>query len=229
MKTPLIYSICIKTQDEYYKRHLTHFFTEKEMNVTDDADIANIIIFHSAKFSDQAPDVIRKFRMKNDVPIIALSNGYTEKAILDLYDSGIDFCGTLPMKEEEIYLRALVFIRRTPFKRNIKAYKFGNVILSGMRLIRSDGIIISIPLREYQLISFLFEHADEIVYMKTIIKELYDIDNKYDAGYHFARRTLDIYIGRIRKHLAGTSIEIATIRGQGWILQEKTLQYATPL
>jgi len=231
MKTPLIYSICIKTQDEYYKRHLTHFFSEKEMNVTDNADIANIIIFHSAKFSDPTTEIIRKFRINNDTPIISLSNGYTEKAILDLYGAGIDFCGTLPMNEEELYLRIMVFIHRYSFSVKHKAisYKAGNVVLSYLKIIKADGTEIKLPERPYQLLCFLFQRKDTIVYYKQLTEYLYAINDRYSKDFFFAKRVIDVYFNRMRQYLNGTSLEIKTIRNKGWILQEKIFEHATPV
>lgn len=219
MKQPHI--ICIKTHDNYYKRHLTHFLQEKDMVISDDADIADLIIFHSSRFSDAAPAVINKFRLKSNIPIIALSNGYTPKAILLLYDSGIDFCGTLPMLEEEIYLRALVFIRRSFTRRDTVSYTVGNVTLSSMRLILADGTKILINQRPYQLIHFLFEGANAIVYTQDVIAKAYGISDKGSMDYYYAKKTIDSYFSRIRKHLANTSVEIVTIHRRGWILREK--------
>lgn len=219
MKQP--HTICIKTHDNYYKRHLTHFLQEKDMVISDDADIADLIIFHSSRFSDAAPAVINKFRLKSNIPIIALSNGYTPKAILLLYDSGIDFCGTLPMLEEEIYLRALVFIRRSFTRRDTVSYTIGDVTLSGMRLIFANGTKILINQRPYQLIHFLFEGAGAIVYTQDVIAKAYGISDKGSMDYYYAKKTIDSYFSRIRKYLADTSVEIVTIHRRGWILREK--------
>lgn len=229
MKTHNIYSVFIKTQDEYYKRHLTHFFTEKKMNVTKDADTANVIIFHADKFSDDAPEIIRRFRQKNNIPIIALAVFSTELSRLALYNAGVDFCGRLPMQDEEIYLRSLVFIRRGPIKRNDATYQAGDEILSGMKLIRSDGIEIIIQARPYQIMCFLFENAGNLVYSKDIIEKFYGKKDRYSADYTFTKEIINVYVNRIRKHLKGTSLELKTVPTRGYILLAKTLEHATPL
>lgn len=221
MKTHSIYSIYIKTQDEYYKRHLTHFFTQKEMNVTENADKANVMIFHANKFSDDAPEIIRKFRQKSNVPIIALAGFSTEISRLALYNAGVDFCGLLPMQDEEIYLRSLVFIRRGPVKRNNATYQAGDEILSGMKLIRSDGIEIIMQARSYQIMCFLFENVGKLIYSKDIIEKFYGKKERYSADYNFTKEIINVYMNKIRKHLKGTSLELKTVPTRGYILQQK--------
>jgi two-component system alkaline phosphatase synthesis response regulator PhoP len=73
---------------------------------------------------------------------------------------------------------------------------------------------LKITLKEYNLLTLLLKNAERTLHRETIFAEVWDADFLGES------RTLDIHIKELRRKLneAGSSVEIRTIRGVGYML-----------
>lgn len=70
--------------------------------------------------------------------------------------------------------------------------------------------------KEYDLLECLASKSGQLVKRTTISSLLYQFDGEPDSN------SLDVLLARVRKKLAGSDVEIATIRGKGFILRVAT-------
>lgn len=78
------------------------------------------------------------------------------------------------------------------------------------------GQLMELTGKEYDLLAALASKHGELVKRISLINLLYNLEGEPDSN------SLDVLLARVRKKLAGSSIEIETVRGKGFILRVAT-------
>ena len=72
-----------------------------------------------------------------------------------------------------------------------------------------------LTLKEAQLLRYFIINRNKVLAREDILNEIWGEDD------YFLGRSMDVFISRLRKYLAGdNNIDIRTIRGTGFILEE---------
>jgi DNA-binding response OmpR family regulator len=160
----------------------------------------------------------RRIRMANKlVPIIFWTSRCMEQDKINGFIAGADDYVTKFVNWSEIHLRMQVFLRRTKMLAgkeicHIGAYRLN---MKDAMLIR-DGECVYLSPKEAAVLQLLAENMKQVVSRKSIIEDVW----RRDKTNHFADRSLEVFISRIRKYLKGDPrVEIESIRNVGYRLQ----------
>lgn len=128
-------------------------------------------------------------------------------------DAGADDYLAKPFDFREFEARCRVLVRRSRGQASevlqIGALAFDNAA----HRLTLGGEIIDLPNREYRLLEILLGRLGQLVSKDEIAKSLFGFDD--EAG----PNAIELYIGRLRKKLAGAPLRIVTVRGAGYMAE----------
>jgi two-component system, OmpR family, response regulator VicR len=161
----------------------------------------------------------KEFRALNhEIPIIFLSaKSLKEDRIEGLLAGGDDYI-TKPYSIEELALKIEVFLRRSKITGDTSVnkgiFKIGNYTFHYPNLqLTHEGISSRLTQREADLLKFMAENRNNVLKKEDILHEIWGSDS------YFNSRSLDVFISRLRKHLAkDPTVHINNMHGIGFIL-----------
>lgn len=170
-------------------------------------------------------DVCRELRRRTDVPIIMVTAKSAEIDTVVALEVGADDYVTKPYRLRELVARMRAVLRRRsgavdrgagdaigPAGRDV-------VELDGVELdadsheVRVDGALVSLPLKEFELLALLMENAGRVLPRATLIDRVWGSDYVGDT------KTLDVHVKRLRSKVEADPARptrIVTIRGLGY-------------
>ncbi len=159
--------------------------------------------------------VTREIRKKSDLPIIMLSARAEEFDLLTGFESGIDEYVTKPFSPAVLVKRVEALLKRSsgqPLSED-KSQK-GLVIDSNAFTAFIDGTPLELTLKEFELLSYLYENAGRVLTRDQLLNAIWGYDYLGDS------RTVDSHIARLRTKLGdyGAS-HLKTIYGMGYKLE----------
>lgn len=122
-----------------------------------------------------------------------------------------------PFAIDELIVRCRALVGRNRHEHSEpKSYEIGSFIFSPSDYtLTIQGITTLLSARESAVLHHLVRHKDQVVESGAILRELWGDDN------YFNLRSLNVYISRLRRHLAGdNNVEIISIRGVGYRLKD---------
>lgn len=153
-------------------------------------------------------------RHKKDLPVLMLTAKSELNDKIQGLDAGADDYLTKPFDLDELKARVRALLRRRTKSQvdviNIKALEFDLT----KRKLFLGGRDIALPRKELALLELLIARPEHVISKAQII------DHLYGSGSDIEESTIEIYIHRLRKRLAGSGVEIRTLRGLGYCLQE---------
>ncbi|HXH56781.1 response regulator transcription factor [Iamia sp.] len=164
-------------------------------------------------------DVCRELRRRSTVPIIMVTAKGAEIDTVVGLEVGADDYVTKPYRLRELVARMRAVLRRSPGEviaanGSVEALVAGEVRLDPERhevVIRGEDI--SLPLKEFELLALLLEHAGRVLTRDTLIDRIWGHDYVGDT------KTLDVHIKRLRAKVEPDPAHptlIITIRGLGY-------------
>jgi len=164
-------------------------------------------------------DVCREIRSKSRVPIIMVTAKGSEIDTVVGLEVGADDYVTKPYRLRELVARIRAVLRRRPMAAlepvlSGEELAVGDVSLDPERhevVIRGD--LVTLPLKEFELLALLLEHAGRVLTRETLIDRVWGIDYVGDT------KTLDVHIKRLRTKVEvdpANPTRIVTIRGLGY-------------
>jgi two-component system response regulator RegX3 len=165
-------------------------------------------------------DVCREIRKRSKVPIIMVTAKGSEIDTVVGLEVGADDYVTKPYRLRELVARMRAVLRRSPADAlpvavgDSERLQVGDVALDPERhevVIRGEDV--SLPLKEFELLSLLLENAGRVLTRDTLIDRVWGHDYVGDT------KTLDVHVKRLRSKVeADPSMptRIVTIRGLGY-------------
>lgn len=159
-------------------------------------------------------ELVRYFRKhKIDSIMIMLTAKDEETDILEAFEAGVDDYITKPFSPRELMARIRAHSKRV--KQSTESInEYGDIVINDKtRKITVANREIECTKKEYELLSYLVKNHDIVLTRDDILNDIWDFN--YDGD----TRIVDVHIFKLRNKLEGSSSEIASIRGVGYVLQ----------
>jgi two-component system response regulator RegX3 len=166
-------------------------------------------------------EVCRMIRTTSQVPIIMLTAKDAEIDKVVGLELGADDYVTKPYSSRELIARIKAVLRRGTVDESIDG-DTGVHIVAGIKLdigkhqVTINGEIVSLPLKEFELLEFLMRNAGRVLTRTQLI------DRVWGGDYYGDTKTLDVHIKRLRAKIESdpaNPVLIQTIRGLGYKLE----------
>ncbi|MFT4620030.1 MAG: two-component system response regulator TctD [Sulfitobacter sp.] len=149
---------------------------------------------------------------RDETPVIVLTARSEVSDRVGMLDLGADDYLTKPFDFSELEARVRAVLRRKGgSSSNIK--RFGDLEFDPLAgVLGVGGERISLRNRELRLLE-VFLGAPGMIFSKTKL-----VDRLFSYEEDVSENAIEVYVGRLRKHLAASAVEITTVRGLGYRL-----------
>jgi two-component system response regulator TctD len=149
---------------------------------------------------------------KNNTPVIVLTARSQVSDRISMLDLGADDYVTKPFDHAELQARCRAVLRRNAGSAQ-STIQMGNVEFDpvGGHLI-VKGNVINLRNRELRLLEVLMNARGQVFSKHKLVDRLFSYDDDVSEN------AVEVYIGRLRKHLDGSDVRIKTLRGLGYRL-----------
>jgi two-component system response regulator TctD len=141
----------------------------------------------------------------------------TARAELDdkvsLLDLGADDYLVKPFDLRELDARLRAIVRRPAGHRTSRIVLGDLVLDQAAHMTSIDGRPVDLGLREFRLLEMLVVSAGRAVTRERLMSRLFD---EGDGG---SENALELLVSRVRRKIAGSAVEIVTIRGVGYLVR----------
>ena len=165
-------------------------------------------------------EVCRQIRTKSSVPIIMLTAKDSEIDKVVGLELGADDYVTKPYSSRELIARIRAVLRRGEMiesNTEVGILTVGPVRLDIDRhMITVNGLPVSLPLKEFELLEFLMRNAGRVLTRMQLIDRVWGSDYVGDT------KTLDVHIKRLRAKIEKDPANpefIQTVRGMGYKME----------
>lgn len=147
-----------------------------------------------------------------DTPVIVLTARSEVSDRVGALDMGADDYIPKPFDFAELEARCrAVLRRRTGTATNVK--RFGAVAFDALAGTLTNGdTVITLRNRELRLLEVFFAAPGQIIPKPKLVDRLFSYDEDVSEN------AIEVYVGRLRKHLEGSEVAIVTVRGLGYRL-----------
>ncbi len=158
-------------------------------------------------------DFLRSIRAKNNnVPVIVMTARSEISDRVDLLDIGADDYIIKPFEFVELEARCRAVLRRHSGQ-DQQSLNFGNVVLYPLTAsIEFDDRKINLRNRELRLLEIFFNSPGILFSKDQLTDRLFLISDEVTEN------AIEVYVGRLRKKLAESTVTIETVRGIGYRL-----------
>jgi len=161
-------------------------------------------------------DVLRRLRDNGcEVPILILTALGEVKDKVRCLNLGADDYLTKPFDLGEFEARVRALMRRSK-GRPAPALKCGNLVFETSAATTTlSGKPLLLRRREMAVLAILMADAGKLVRKERLISEIFSFDEPV------APNAIELYIGRLRHKLGADGPKIRTVRGLGYLMEEK--------
>jgi two-component system, OmpR family, response regulator RegX3 len=185
---------------------------------TFEADRPDVLVLDLMLPTMNGWDVCRRVRSSSDVPILMLTARDAEVDRVVGLEMGADDYVTKPFSVRELVARVRALLRRAG--RTAEPASDQAVIeAAGIRLdperheVHVRGELVSLPLKEFELLEVLLEHRGRVLTRQSLIDRVWGYDYVGDT------KTLDVHVKRLRARIEEDRHDprlIVTVRGVGY-------------
>lgn len=161
---------------------------------------------------------LRRIRLRADVkariPVLMLTarDGMDDR--IDGLNLGADEYMVKPFEIRELVARARALIRRTGTDTS-SSRVFGPLVIDTARHeLRCDDRRIDLTRREWSILEYLVLHANTVVSKDKLLQAISGWDD------NLAPNAIEVYVSRLRGKLDHTNVQIRTVRGVGYRIEE---------
>ena len=149
---------------------------------------------------------------KNDTPVIILTARSEVSDRISLLDLGADDYVTKPFDHAELQARCRAVLRRKAGTSQA-TIKVGDVEfdpVGGYLTVKKN--VINLRNRELRLLEILMNAKGQVFPKQKLVDRLFSYDDDVSEN------AVEVYVGRLRRHLEGSQVQITTLRGLGYRL-----------
>ncbi len=148
----------------------------------------------------------------NDTPIIVLTARSQVSDRIGMLDLGADDYVTKPFDHAELEARCRAVLRRRagPAQTCITIGDVSFSTVAGELTIKGETI--NLRNRELRLLELFMNARGHVFSKQKLVDRLFSYDDD------ISENAIEVYVGRLRKHLDGSSVQITTLRGIGYRL-----------
>ena len=145
-------------------------------------------------------------------PVLLLTAMDTVEDRIKGLDAGADDYLVKPFAFSELLARLRALMRRPPLQVDT-LIRVGDLQMDvARREVQRAGRLIELSQREHTLLEYLMRHPNQVLTRTQIAEHVWDFDFLHDSN------VIDVYIGYLRRKLAGDKPIIYTVRGVGYRL-----------
>lgn len=149
----------------------------------------------------------------NKVPVIILTANASLDGRVAGLDSGADDYLAKPFEMPELEARIRALVRRG-HDRAAPEIVVGDLFFDGgTRQFKLAGDLLALTPREHSVLEHLVMRVGVTVSKDRLSESVFGFDDAADPS------AIEIYVHRVRKKLEGSSVQIATLRGLGYMLR----------
>ncbi|WP_296660179.1 response regulator [Paraburkholderia sp.] len=161
-------------------------------------------------------DVLARLRRRRDnVPVLMLTAHGSIDDKVDCFSAGADDYVVKPFDGRELVARIKALIRRQLSDKSGWLMCGDLQYICDTREFHCNDVPLSLRRREHAILEALMLKQGKTVSKNTLMDSVFGLDEEPSAD------AIDIYIHRLRKHLAASSAQIMTLRGLGYILRDR--------
>lgn len=196
--------------DGHVVDHAGDLATAEEFTSTTDYDL---ILLDIMLPDGDGRDFLNAQRARGgDTPVIVLTARSEVSDRVGALDMGADDYIPKPFDFAELEARCrAVLRRRTGTATNSK--RFGNAEFDALAgTLRNGDKVMTLRNRELRLLEVFFAAPGQIIPKPKLVDRLFSYDEDVSEN------AIEVYVGRLRKHLEGSDVSIITVRGLGYRL-----------
>ena len=160
-------------------------------------------------------ELTEEIRKNYDIPVLLLTAKSEIEDKEKGYLSGTDDYVVKPFEPKELLFRVNALLRR--YGRALESnIRIGSMYINKKSYeVELSGKTYILPLKEFELISYLASHPNRVFSRSQLIEHVWGMD--YDGD----ERTVDVHIKRLRERFSNTAhdFSIKTIRGVGYSME----------
>ena len=159
-------------------------------------------------------EVCRQIRAKSDVPILMLSAHREDIDRIVGLELGADDYLTKPFNPHELLARVKAILRRS----RAEPSQAQNIILGKMSIdlaryeVSVGGNQVSLRAKEFALLVVFAQNPGIVLSRERLLTQVWGYD------FYGETRTVDVHVNHLRDKLAGSGVDIETLRGTGYKL-----------
>ncbi len=147
-----------------------------------------------------------------DTPVIAVTARSEVSDRVGILDLGADDYITKPFDFSELEARCRAVLRRRAGTTS-NAQRIGNLEFNRLAgTLKVADQTVALRTRELRLFELLVDNTNVIQSKSKLVDRMFSYDEDVSEN------AIEVYIGRLRKHLVGSNVTITTIRGIGYRL-----------
>ncbi|CAM3278999.1 response regulator transcription factor [Vagococcus fessus] len=149
-----------------------------------------------------------------DLPVLMLSAKGQLEDKLQGFKLGIADYLQKPFLIEELVARIHAILSR--YQKGIEEKQvIGNTTLdSGAAQLVVAGVSHNLPKKELKLLQYFWQHTGQVLSREQVLNQVWGLDFEGDG------RTLDVHVKRLRDKLISSDLQITSVRGLGYKLEE---------
>ena len=176
----------------------------------EDKDIALIVLDVMMPKMD-GWEVCKEIRESSKVPIIMLTARGDERDELQGFQLGVDEYISKPFSPKILVARIEAILRRSRKLPGEDCVEAGGIVIDKTaHEVRSDGELIELSYKEFELLTYFVENKGIALSREKILNNVWNYD------YFGDDRTVDTHIKMLRHNLKDYRDHIVTIRGMGY-------------
>ncbi len=161
-------------------------------------------------------EVLRRLRSRdNNVPVLILTASNSLQARVGGLDAGADDYMAKPFDVSELEARIRMLLRRSVNHKNPVLRCGGLAFDSNTRIFSCGGKALSLTPREHSVLEVLLMKLGKTVSKQVLAESLFTVDDNTSSD------AIEIYVHRLRKKLEACNVSIITLRGLGYLLQQR--------
>ena len=147
-----------------------------------------------------------------DTPVIVLTARSQVSDRVSMLDLGADDYLTKPFDHTELEARCRAVLRRKAGKSQ-SIIELGNVIFNPLAgHLSVAGKLVNLRNRELRLLEILINAPGQVFSKQKLVDRLFSYDDDVSEN------AIEVYVGRLRRHLEHSDLMITTLRGLGYRL-----------